>query len=342
MLSKVFLVLLNFYGAFSVYFAIAPSIRKCCTISMEVKYMTLQQLRYIIMIAETGSITMAAERLFIAQPSLSKSVSELEKEMGLTIFNRSNRGVYLSEEGTKFLSYARQIVEQAELLESEYKSAPPPNRAFAVSSQHYAFVVNAFVELVREYGKDKYEFTLRELKTAEIIEDIRTHRSDIGVLYLSRFNREVIQHILHGEDIKFETLFTAKPHVFVSRHNPLVGRKSVTLDDLKDFPRLTYDQGVKNSFYFAEELHITANSPKNIIVSDRATLFNLLIGLDGYTISSGILSTDLNGSDIVSIPLESDESMEIGYIITTDRPMNKLTKRYLEHLERYISNYSLT
>lgn len=302
--------------------------------------MTLQQLKYIITIAETGSITTAAQRLFIAQPSLSKSVAELEKEMGIIIFNRSNRGVYLSEDGTKFLSYARQIVEQAELLENEYKSTAPPRRAFAVSAQHYAFVVNAFVELVREYGRDKYEFSLRELKTAEIIEDVRTHRSDIGVLFLSSFNREVIRHILQSEDIRFEPLFTAKPHVFISRNNPLAERSSVTLDDLKAFPRLTYDQGVKNSFYFAEELHITAESPKNIVVSDRATLFNLLIGLDGYTISSGILSSDLNGSNIVSIPLESDERMEIGYITTTDRPMNELTERYLEHLKEYIANYS--
>ncbi|MBP0962054.1 MAG: LysR family transcriptional regulator [Oscillospiraceae bacterium] len=304
--------------------------------------MTLQQLKYVITIAETSSITTAAQRLFIAQPSLSKAVAELEKEMGITIFHRSNRGVYLSEDGTKFLSYARQIVEQAELLENEYKSSPPPNRAFAVSSQHYAFVVNAFVALVREYGRDKYEFSLRELKTAEIIEDVRTHRSDIGVLYLSSFNREVIKHILQTEELKFETLFKAKPHVFVSRKNPLVGREYVTLDDVKDFPRLTYDQGVKNSFYFAEELHITAESPKNIVVSDRATLFNLLIGLDGYTISSGVLSSDLNGDNIVSIPLKSDEYMEIGYITTTDRPVNAMTERYLEHLKSYISNYTLS
>ena len=302
--------------------------------------MTLQQLKYLIEIAETGSITMAAQRLYIAQPSLSKSVAELEKEMGITIFNRSNRGVYLSEDGTKFLSYARQIVEQAELLENEYKAAPPPRRAFSVSAQHYAFVVNAFVELVREYGKDKYEFTLRELKTAEIIEDVRTHRSDIGLLFMSKFNREVIRHILQSEEMQFVKLFTAEPHVFVSKQNPLVGRKTVTLDDLKEYPRLTYDQGIKNSFYFAEELHITAESPKNIIVSDRATLFNLLIGLDGYTISSGILSSDLNGDNIVAIPLESDERMEIGYITTTDRPMNTITQRYLEHLNRYIENYS--
>ena len=303
--------------------------------------MTLQQLKYLIEVAETGSITMAAQRLFISQPSLSKSIAELEKEMGITIFNRSNRGVYLSQEGTRFLSYARQIVEQASLLESEYKLAPPPSRAFAVSAQHYAFVVNAFVELVREYGKSKYEFTLRELKTAEIIEDVRTHRSDLGILYLCDFNRDVIMHILQSEDMQFVKLFTAKPHVFVSKQNPLVGKKSVTLDELKEYPRLTYDQGVKNSFYFSEELHSTAESPKNLVVSDRATLFNLLIGLGGYTISSGILSTDLNGDNIVAIPLESDEKMDIGYIMTTDRPMNSITKRYLEHLNEYIGNCSI-
>ncbi len=301
--------------------------------------MTIQQLKYVIAIAECGSISMAAQRMFVAQSSVSKSVAELEKEMGITIFNRNNKGVYLSEDGTKFLSYARQVIEQTELLEREFKSAPPPRRVFSVSSQHYAFVVNAFVELVKEYGEDKYEFTLRELKTAEIIEDVRTSRSDIGILFLSGFNREVIQHILSNEEMEFVKLFTAKPHVFVSWKNPLALKKKVTLEDLKAFPRLTYDQGIKNSFYFAEELHITEESPKNIVVSDRATLFNLLIGLNGYTIASGVLSSDLNGDDIVSIPLVSDEYMDIGYITLKDKPLNGITNRYIEHLTQYISNY---
>ena len=301
--------------------------------------MTIQQLKYVIAIAECGSISMAAQRMFVAQSSVSKSVAELEKEMGITIFNRNNKGVYLAEDGTKFLSYARQVIEQTELLEREFKSAPPPRRVFSVSSQHYAFVVNAFVELVKEYGEDKYEFTLRELKTAEIIEDVRTSRSDIGILFLSGFNREVIQHILSNEEMEFVKLFTAKPHVFVSWKNPLALKKKVTLEDLKAFPRLTYDQGIKNSFYFAEELHITEESPKNIVVSDRATLFNLLIGLNGYTIASGVLSSDLNGDDIVSIPLVSDEYMDIGYITLKDKPLNGITNRYIEHLTQYISNY---
>lgn len=299
--------------------------------------MNLNQLRYIIKIAECGSITTAAQKLFIAQPSLSKAVSELEKEMKITIFERTSRGVFLTEDGTKFLSYARQIIEQTDRLESEYKSAPPPRRMFAVSAQHYAFVVNAFVELVREYGRDSYGFSLRELKTAEIIEDVRTRRSDVGVIYLSSFNREVMTHILQEEGLHFTSLFTAKPHVFVSRANPLSEKSIVTLDELKDYPRLTFDQGVRNSFYFAEELHITEDSPKNIVVSDRATLFNLLIGLNGYTISSGIFSTDLNGDNIVAVPLDSSEYMEVGYITLSDRGMTEMTKRYLYHLNKYIS-----
>lgn len=300
--------------------------------------MTLQQLKYIIAIAECGSITSAAQRLLVAQPSLSKSVSELEKEMGITIFCRNNRGTYLSENGSKFLSYARQVVEQAELLEQQYKKKAI-RRVFSISAQHYAFVVNAFVALVKEYGENKYEFTLRESRTHDIIEDVRTSRSELGVLFLSNFNREVVLRIVQNADLKFISLFIATPHVFVSRENPLVKKKLVTLEDLKAFPRLTYEQGINNSFYYSEELHSTEASPKSIIVTDRATLFNLLIGLNGYTISSGILSSDLNGTNIVAIPLESDEIMEIGYIVPIDRPLSPISERYLEHLTKYISGY---
>ena len=296
--------------------------------------MTLQQLKYIITIAECGSITSAAQKLLIAQPSLSKSVSELEKEMGITIFFRNNRGVYLSEEGSKFLSYARQVVEQAELLEQQYKKKETIRRVFSISAQHYAFVVNAFVALVKEYDENKYEFTLRESRTHDIIEDVRTSRSELGVLFLSNFNREVMLRIIQNADLKFTSLFSAAPHVFISRNNPLASKNLVTLDDLKAFPRLTY-----NSFYYSEELHSMAESPKNIIVTDRATLFNLLIGLNGYTISSGILSSDLNGTNVIAIPLDSKERMEIGYIAPTDRPLNPVSECYLEHLKKYIDDY---
>lgn len=301
--------------------------------------MTLQQLKYVITIAECGSITSAAKKLLVAQPSLSKSVSELEKEMDINIFFRNNRGIYLSEEGIRFLSYARQVVEQIELLEQQYKKKENIRQVFSISSQHYAFVVNAFVALVKEYGESKYEFALRESRTNDIIEDVRTSRSELGVLFLSNFNRDIIQHIVKNADLKFIPLFKAKPHVFVCRNNPLVAKDKVTLSDLAPFPRLTYEQGINNSFYFSEELHSVEESYKSIIVTDRATLFNLLIGLDGYTISSGILSSDLNGTEIVSIPLESDEIMEIGYVKQIDRPLSTVSERYLELLLKYIEDY---
>ena len=301
--------------------------------------MTLQQLKYVITIAECGSITSAAKKLLVAQPSLSKSVSELEKDMDINIFFRNNRGIYLSEEGTRFLSYARQVVEQIELLEQQYKKKENIRQVFSMSSQHYAFVVNAFVALVKEYGESKYEFALRESRTNDIIEDVRTSRSEMGVLFLSNFNRDIIQHIVKNADLKFIPLFKAKPHVFVCRNNPLVAKDKVTLSDLAPFPRLTYEQGINNSFYFSEELHSVEESYKSIIVTDRATLFNLLIGLDGYTISSGILSSDLNGTEIVSIPLESDEIMEIGYVKQIDRPLSTVSERYLELLLKYIEDY---
>ncbi len=303
--------------------------------------MTLTQLRYAIAVAEAGSISAAAARLFIAQPSLSKSISELESEMGVTMFERQARGVRVTDEGTRFLSYARQVVEQADLLENHYLHGTPPRRVFAVSSQHYAFVVNAFVELVREMGRDKYEFSLREGTTAGIIDDVRTQRSEVGVIYRSHFNREVLSGAIRRAELRFEPLFRALPHVFVSRTSPLANRASVTLDDLAPYPRLTYDQGAQNSFYFSEELHPTELVDKEIVVTDRATLFNLLIGLDGYTISSGILSSDLNGDNIVSVPLVSDEEMEVGLLSLAGRPLSEVAQRYVEHLRSYIARLDI-
>lgn len=301
--------------------------------------MTLQQLKYIIEISMCSSFHAAAQKLFITQPSLSKAVAELEREMGILIFHRTNRGAVLTEEGLTFLSYARQVVEQAELLENQYKGDKKIRRVFAIATQHYAFVVNAFVELVKAYGQEEYEFSLRELRTHDILEEVKNRRSELGVIYLSNFNRDVILKILKENELDFVPLFTALPHVFVSRTNPLAKKKQVFLEELSPYPRLTYEQGINNSFYFSEELHSIEHSPKNIIVSDRATLFNLLIGLNGYTISSGILSSDLNGNEIRSIPLISDEKMEIGYLQAKGSPLSSVGQQYVMLLQRYISAY---
>lgn len=302
--------------------------------------MTLQQLRYVIAVVQAGSMNVAASRLYISQPGLSGAIGELEREFGITIFARGSKGVTLTEEGTRFLSYARQVVEQADLLESKYKSSAPPRRVFSVSAQHYAFVVNAFVSLVKELGGDEYEFSLRETRTYDIIEDVRTLRSELGVVYLSAFNRSVMTAMIKKADLRFTPLFTARPHVFVASSHPLAGRSSVSLDDLRPYLRLTFEQGVNNSFYFAEELYASADAAKSVVVSDRATLFNLLIGLSGYTISSGVIGADLNGDNIVSVPLDCDESMEIGYLDLAVRPHSYAAERYLYHLRDYIGRYN--
>lgn len=303
--------------------------------------MTLQQLKYVIKIVECGSFTEAAKQLFITQPSLSSAVKGLETELGLEIFNRSAKGITLTTDGAEFLSYARQVVEQEELLEQRYMGRKPSRRLCCISTQHYAFSVNAFVELVRESGAEEYEFTLRETRTYDIIRDVENMRSEIGILYLNGFNEKVITKLLKENRLEFHPLFKAKPHIFVGRQNPLAGRKSVTLEDLKDYPCLSFEQGEYNSFYFSEEILSTVYHKKSIHVSDRATLSNLLIGLNGYTICTGVLSPELNGSDIVSVPLETpkDECMTVGWIVNSKAVLSKMAQRYIEHLKELIAQY---
>ncbi len=301
--------------------------------------MTLAQLKNVVEVARLGSISKAGQENFLTPSALSKSLAELEDEMNVTIFDRSSKGAVLTDEGVKFLGYAKSILDQCGLLEDTFKRDRPRRRVFAVSAQHYAFAVNAFVALVREYGESEYEFSLREQRTHEIIDDVHLQRSELGILFLSQFNREVMQKSLYYKDLEFIPEFTANPHVFVARGNPLAMRDRVTREDLLPYPRLRYDQGTDNSFYLFEEPHSVDHVPKNIVVTDRATLFNLLIGLDGYTISSGILSEDLNGTDIVSIPLESEEIMEVGYIHPIGQSLSPLAKRYLEHFRAFIASY---
>lgn len=303
--------------------------------------MTLQQLKYVITISKSGSMHTAADELFITQPNLSKAIKDLELEMGITIFNRTNKGVLLTDDGTKFLSYARQVVEQANLLEDIYKNKESIKRIFAISSQHYGFVVNAFVKLVETLGKDTYEFSLRECKTYDVINDVKDGRSELGVIYFSRFNSEIMKKVISSNGLSYEFLFEAKPHVLLSKNHPLANKERLTLDDLYAYPRLSYDQGLNNSFYYSEEPHALESVSKAIVVSDRATLFNILIGLNGYTISSGMISSSLDGNNIISIPLETDEVMDLVYIYDSDKPMKEITKQYLAILREYISGHAL-
>ncbi|MDD4169134.1 MAG: LysR family transcriptional regulator [Desulfotomaculaceae bacterium] len=304
--------------------------------------MTLQQLRYIIKIVECGSITEAARQLFISQPSLSNAVKELENELGIEIFYRTTKGISLSIDGTEFLSYARQVVEQTELLEQRYLGKKPSKQLCSVSTQHYAFAVNAFVNLLLALDVDEYKFTLREMRTYEIMEDVKNLRSELGIIYLSDFNKKVINKLLKENHLTFSPLFEADPHVFISSVHPLAKKKSVTLGDLEEFPFLAFEQGEYNSFYFSEEILSTAPHKKTIHVSDRATLFNLLIGLNGYTICTGVLNNDLNGDNIISVPLETEEKMLVGWIANEKAHLSSIASDFFKHLEKRCLDFHST
>ena len=299
--------------------------------------MTLQQLKYVITVSESGSISEAAKSLFISQPSLTNAIKDLEKEMNISIFTRTNKGIAISKEGEVFLGYARQVVEQANLLEDRYIYNNSGKQHFCVSTQHYSFAVNGFVDLIKEYGHNEYDFSIRETQTYEIISDVANMKSEIGVLYLNKFNEVVIRKILKSHNLVFNSLFVAKPHIFVSSKNPLAKKDKVTMEELWDYPYLSFEQGEHNSFYYSEEIFSSVNRSKNIRVRDRATLFNLLIGLNGYTVCSGIIDKKLNGKDIISIPLDEEGDMNIGYITRKNAVMSRLGKAYVESLKKYVS-----
>lgn len=296
--------------------------------------MTLQQLRYVLMVAAKGTISEAAKELFIAQPSLTSAIKELEQEMGITIFIRTNKGVHISREGEEFLGYARQVAEQADLLEEKYGGISRRRQDFCVSTQHYSFAVEAFVDLIKEVDSEEYDFRIRETQTYEILEDVAKLKSEVGVLYLNRDNESILRRTIRAHELQFHTLFKAMPHVFVGNANPLAEKAYITLEELAAYPRLSYEQGEHNSFYFSEEILSTLECRKNILVRDRATLFNCLIGLNGYTICSGVINEELNGPNIVAVPLQVEDYMEVGYITHAKLQPGRLGRLYIEKLKK--------
>ena len=283
--------------------------------------MTLQQLKYADAIADCGSISEAARRVFVTQPTLTESVRLLEEELRIAIFNRSSRGVSVTREGEEFLASARQILDDAARIQEKYTGKAVRRPQFAVSCQHYAFAVEAFMEVVRACAAESYDFTIRETVTSEIIDDVARHRSEIGLIYLSRRNETPLRKILHREDLEFEELFAAKPHVFLGKKHPLAKRKSVKPDELDGYPYLTYEQGTENALYFSEEIMPAIDRRKSIRVRDRATMTKLVLGLDGFTVASGAHGKTYN-EDIVSVPLKLDDEIRVGFIRRSGIPLS--------------------
>lgn len=301
--------------------------------------MTLQQLHYAIVISETGSMNKAAEQLYIAQPSLTSAIKELEKETGIIIFNRSGKGVSLTADGTEFLTYARQVYQQYETLQEKY-TAGSVRKKFGVSAQHYSFAVKAFVELVKRFNTNDYEFAIRETKTADVISDVNTMKSEIGILYLSDFNRQIMQKLFQTNHLEFHPLIKCGVYVYLWKGHPLAEKEKIQFEELTDFPCLTFEQGDRSSFYFAEEIFSTNDYARVIKASDRSTMLNLMKGLNGYTFCSGIICDTLNGSDYTAVPLNDDSIMEIGYIKRKNLILSNLGNLYIQELEKYLHQES--
>lgn len=277
----------------------------------------------------------AAKKLYISQPSLSGAVASLEKELEIQIFSKSKTGISLTAEGEEFIGYARQVLEQYELLEAKYVTQKEMKQKFSVSLQHYTFAVQAFIETIKQYGMNDYEFEIYEEKTHRVIENVRNCKSELGILYLNDFNRQVLQKIFADYRLEFHPIFDCGLYVYMAKTHPLAGKKRIELEELMEYPCLSFAQGELNSFYFAEEVLSTVPYKKLIKASDRATLLNLMIGIQGFTICSGIICEELNGADYVAVRLNSSEKMTIGYLTRKDMHISKIGMDYLAALEKF-------
>ena len=306
--------------------------------------MTIQQLRYVIVICEEGSLNKASEQLYIAQPSLTSAVQELEKELGITIFNRGGRGVTPTNDGLEFIRYAREVLSQYDNLLEKYGKNGNLKKKFGISTQHYSFAVKSFVEMVKHFGTDEYEFAIRETMTRNVIDDVAGGKSEIGILYLNDFNRKPLEKLLKSNSLTFTPLTECNAYVYLWKGHPLAGRASIKFDDLKEYPCLSFEQGDKGSFYYAEEILSTNEYPKTIKATDRATMLNLMIGLNGYTLCSGVISEELNGSDYLAVPFEPDDdsaasNMVIGYISKKNLLLSHIAQLYVNELDNYLKDY---
>ena len=304
--------------------------------------MTIQQLNYVITISEKGSLNKAAEVLYVTQPSLTSAVRELERELGITLFNRGGKGVTLTNDGAEFIQYARQAVAQYDRLLEKYGKGGNLRKKFGISCQHYSFAVKSFVEMVKQFDTDEYEFAIRESKTRDVIEDVAAGKSEVGILYLSDFNRKAIGKFLKSNQLEFHPLINCEPYVYLWKGHPLAKQKSIRLEELQDYPCLSFEQGPSGAFYFSEEILSTYDYIRTIKATDRATMLNLMVGLNGYTLCSGIICEELNGSDYVAVAFEDKEEevaagrMEIGYIVKENMILSQMAEMYIGELKKYL------
>ena len=299
--------------------------------------MTLQQINYLLTIAECSSMNKAAEKLFIAQPTLTGAVREVEKEIGISVFHRTHRGVTPTVEGEEFLLRIRRVYQQYEEVMESYGDDVKCRRKFAVSMQHYSFAVNAFIRMAKHYDSNQFDLALRETKTIDVINDVSTLKSEIGIIYICETNQRVITKLLKEHELDFTPIIECPASVYLARSHPLAGEKELTVDQLDPYPCLSFEQGGETDIYFAEEIMIEHAYQKTVKATDRATMMNLMEGLNGYTLCSSIYSEKLSGDQFLVIPFKSDEdalsTMTIGYITKKNWELSSMGRQFLDEIE---------
>ena len=303
--------------------------------------MTIQQVLYALTIEECGSMNKAAEKLYIVQPTLTSAIQELENEVGITIFMRTNKGVIVTPEGAEFLEDIRGFYRQYDIVMQKYKDEGTYKRKFGVSTQHYTFAVRAFVDMAKEYDMNQFDFALRETTTQNIIKDVSTLKSEIGVLYISEHNRKALTKPFNEHAVEFHPLIKCRAFVYLWHEHPLAKLDSIGFEDLKNYPCMYFEQG-ENSEYLAEEILSENIYPQTIRVTDRSTMLNLVKAMNGYTLCSGIIWGDYNGDGYIVVPYREDEEnpnsiMEIGYITKKNAVMSKIGVEYLEEIDKALA-----
>ena len=294
--------------------------------------MTILQLKYVCAIDDECSIRKAADRLYVTQPGLSSAVRDLEKELGIQIFERVHNGVVTTPAGNSFIAYARHAVEQFEKVEEKYLTSQGHRPSFSVSMQHYTIAVNDFIETVKEYDLEEYQYFIRETQTGEVIDDVKNLKSEVGVIALSDFNRNMFKKLFADASIEFHELFSRNTYVYLKKDHPLADRDIISLDELQGYPCMIFDQGDNTSFYYREEALATYDYKKTISTNERATSIELMLGLDGYAVGVDMLGDSLNNSDIKVIKLKEEENMTFGYIIRKNSELSDMAKTFVEKL----------
>ncbi|MBR4819121.1 MAG: LysR family transcriptional regulator [Clostridiales bacterium] len=298
--------------------------------------MTILQLKYVIAIANSKSFREAASRLFVSQPALSSTIRELEEELNIQLFERTNKGIRLTDAGKEFLVYAKEAVSQYELIEDRYLDKDLDKKHFSVSMQHYVFAVHAFINVVKEFDTGKYTFAVHETRTDEVLSNVRSLDSEVGVISYSRTSEKVMKKLFREFQLEFFPLITRETFVYVWKDHPLSKKKELSLKDLSDYPCISFDQSSENDFYLTEEALGDYDFDKLIKTNDRATSAELMAAMNGYSIGTGIMTESLAiKKDFVTIKLKEEDPLTIGYIVRANHKLSEIGQRYVDELLKY-------